>query len=121
MSRSPIPRNGRWQRERTDMTPVPLYRRILGERFDALPEVLRRFHSAPGGGRVRGTLRVERGAGWLRSAVATLLRMPESNPAVPVRLEVEVDGDRERWCRSFGERRVVTTQWGAGGLLMVFR
>jgi hypothetical protein len=44
--------------------------------------------------------------------------MPESNPAVPVRLEVEVDGDREHWCRTFGERRVVTTLWAAGGLLM---
>src|SRR4051794_10628053 len=33
--------------DRTSMTPPSLYRRILGAQFDALPEVLRRFHEAP--------------------------------------------------------------------------
>jgi hypothetical protein len=100
------------------MTSLSLYRRILGERFDALPEVLRRFHGSPAGGRARGTFRVERAEGRLRNAVAALLGMPESSQGVPVCLDVNVEGGRERWCRLFGERRLVTVQWAMGDLLM---
>ncbi len=100
------------------MRSLSLYRRILGERFDALPDVLRRFHGSPAGGRARGTFQVERATGKLQSAVASLLGMPESSQAVPVCLDVTVEGDRERWCRRIGERRLVTVQWAAGDLLM---
>jgi len=95
-----------------------LYRRILGERFDALPEVLRRFHDAPGGGRASGTLQVERAAGPLRNALASLLGLPKTATDVPVRLEVEVEGDRERWVRHLQGRRMETVQWARGDLLM---
>jgi len=100
------------------MTSHSLYRRVLGERFEALPDVLRRFHGSPTGGRARGTFQVERAAGRLHSAVASLLGMPESSQAVPVCLDVTVEGDRERWCRRFGERRLVTVQWAMRDLLM---
>ena len=95
-----------------------LYRRILGTRFEALPEVLRRFHEQPGGGRARGTFRVERNRGRLRDRLATLLEMPDPGSAVPITLEVVVEGDRERWIRGFGVRRMETVQWGRAGLLM---
>ncbi len=100
------------------MTPRPLYRRVLGARFDALPEVLRRFHDAPGGGRARGTLRVERASGPLRNALASLLRLPKSGEHVSVMLEVAIEGDRERWVRHFEGRRLETVQWARGDLLM---
>jgi hypothetical protein len=102
----------------TFMSSLPLYRRILGERFEALPEVLRRFHGSPSGGRARGTFQVERAAGRLRNALTSLLGLPESGTSVPVSLDVAVDGQRERWCRTFGERRLVTLQWAKGDLLM---
>jgi hypothetical protein len=95
-----------------------LYRRVLGPRFDALPEVLRRFHDAPGGGRARGTLRVERARGWLRNGLASLFRMPRDGTDVPVRLRVMIEGDRERWVRDFQGRRLESVQWAWGGLLM---
>jgi hypothetical protein len=47
-----------------------------------------------------------------------MLGMPESSPALPVCLEVVAEGEHERWCRSFGDRRLVTVQWAAGDLLM---
>ena len=65
-----------------------LYRRILGARFEALPAVLRQFHDADGGGRARGTFRVERGAGRLRNAGASLLGLPRAGSEVAVRLHV---------------------------------
>jgi hypothetical protein len=95
-----------------------LYRRVLGERFDSLPEVLRRFHDTPGGGRAHGTLEVERAGGWLRNAVATLLGLPEAGQDVSVRVEVKVEGERERWIRQFEGRRVETIQWAHGELLI---
>ncbi|MGH7138106.1 MAG: DUF4166 domain-containing protein [Pirellulales bacterium] len=96
----------------------PLYRRLLGERFDSLPEALRRFHDAPGGGRAHGTLQVERAGGWFRGALASLLGLPEAGKNVPVVVEVKVEGDRERWVRHFAGRRVETVQWMRGELLM---
>ena len=95
-----------------------LYRRILGDRFDALPAVLRRFHDAEGGGRARGTFRVERGPGRLRNAVASILGMPRAGTDVPVRLQVVAEGDRERWTRDFDGVRVETVQWARGESLM---
>lgn len=95
-----------------------LYRRILGERFKSLPEVLRRFHDAPGGGRAHGTLQVERGGGWLSNTVASWLGLPEAGKNIPTDVEVQVEGDRERWVRCFQGRRLETVQWMHGGLLM---
>ncbi len=95
-----------------------LYRRVLGERFEALPEVLRRFHDAPRGGKARGSLRVERPVGRFRNALASLLGMPEAAEDVPVHLQVVVEADRECWLRWFGSRRLRTVQWARGDLLM---
>src|SRR4051794_344293 len=69
----PLPGSLDIEPSRRSKVSLPLYRRILGERFEALPEVLRRFHDAPGGGRARGSFRIERGRGWLRNGLATLL------------------------------------------------
>ncbi len=100
------------------MAPPSLYRRILGDRFDALPAVLRRFHDAEGGGRARGTFRVERAPGRLRNGVASMLGMPRAGTDVPVRLQVVAEGDRERWIRDFDGHRVETVQWARGESLM---
>lgn len=95
-----------------------LYPRVLGAQFDALPEALRRFHTTPGGGSASGTLRVERGRGWLRNALASLLGLPRAGNEVPVQLRIQVEGDRERWVRSFRGQPVVSLQWAHNGLLM---
>jgi len=100
------------------MAPPSLYRRILRARFDALPAVLRRFHDAEGGGRARGTFRVERGRGRLRNGVASILGMPRAGTDVPVRLQVMSEGGRERWIRDFDGHRVETVQWAQGESLM---
>lgn len=97
---------------------TPLYRRVLGSRFDALPAVLQRFHDSPSGGRARGTLAVERGCGRLRNVVASLWRLPRSGSEVPVYLEVLVDGEKERWLRHFPDHCLRSTQWTRDGLVI---
>jgi Domain of unknown function (DUF4166) len=97
---------------------TPLYRKVLGSRFDSLPAVLRRFHDSPHGGRARGTLDVERGPGRIRNVVAALWRLPRSGSNVPVFLEVLVDGEKERWLRHFPDHCLKSTQWTREGLLI---
>ena len=54
----------------------------------------------------------------MRNALASLLGLPAAGQNVSVRVEVKVEGDRERWVRQFEGRRVETVQWLHGGLLM---
>ena len=100
------------------MAPLPLYRRILGGRYDELPPILKQFHDGASGGRARGTFRVARGDGPIRNLVAAILRMPKAGESVPIRIEVVVEGDRERWLRNFPDRCMATVQWADGNLLM---
>jgi Domain of unknown function (DUF4166) len=97
---------------------VSLYRRILGEAFDALPPVLRRFHDQESGGSASGAFCVIHGKGWLARRLARLGRLPEPGSAVPVRLRVVTEGPRERWVREVGGRRLETLQWDRQGLLV---
>lgn len=95
-----------------------LYRRILGPAFDQLPPALRQFHDLPEGGRGTGTFRVTRGQGWFRNLLAGAIGLPAQAEQVPVRLQVVVEGDRERWLRDFAGHRVVSLQWEYRGLLI---
>jgi hypothetical protein len=100
------------------MASLGLYRRVLGASFDELPDVLKRFHDGTTAGCASGTFRVVRGDGPVRNFVAGMLRLPRAGESVPIRLEVVVEGDRERWIRHFAGRRTVTVQWADGNLLM---
>ena len=96
---------------------LSLYRRVLGPRFDSLPAVLQRFHGSTTGGQARGTFRVVRQPGWVRNTLANVLGMPRAGDAVPVRLEVVVEGEKERWYRHFPGRSLASSQWADGHLL----
>lgn len=98
--------------------PVSLYQRILGDEFALLPDVLRRFHGSPEGGRLEGSFRVERGAGRVRGLLADIGGLPRASERVPLRLDVRVAGDEEHWTRSFGEQRLVTRQLARAGRLV---
>ena len=100
------------------MASLSLYRRLLGARFDELPEVLKRFHAGASRGTARGTFRVVRGHGMVRNIIAGLQRLPRAGENVPIRLEVKVNGDREQWLRHFPGRCTRTVQWADGNLLM---
>lgn len=104
--------------DRPGQNPLCLYRRTLGEAFDSLPPVLKRFHEQPCGASAQGSLRITRGPGRLRQALATLMRLPSPGEQVPLLLQVHVRGEVERWTRDFGALRLVTRQWLRHGLLI---
>jgi hypothetical protein len=101
--------------------PPSLHRRTLDEQFDTLPEELRRFHDASGGGRARGVFGIEDAKRRLPNTLASLMGMPRSGSNVPVKLQVEVEGHRERWIRDFGGHGVVTMQWARRDVLIESR
>jgi Domain of unknown function (DUF4166) len=95
-----------------------LYRRVLGERFDTLPDVLKRFHGPADKSNARGVFRVTRGKGFLRNLVATMLRMPRAGDDVPVHLEVIPLKDCEIWLRHFPGQTLKSVQWAREHLLI---
>jgi hypothetical protein len=94
-----------------------LHQRILGDSFLRLPPPLRAFHGRLGGGRASGRFELVRTRGWLQSCAAWVMRLAPAGSDVPTRLEVVVDGDRERWVRHFGSHSLITIQQEQGGLL----
>ncbi len=78
-----------------------LYRRLLGERLDALPPPLRALHERGGRQRYRGQAVVERGRGRLSRLCARLAGLPPAWQGA-VEVEIQADPQGETWIRRFG-------------------
>jgi hypothetical protein len=94
-----------------------IYQRVLGDRFDLLPQSLGRFLSDEHGGRATGRLTVTRSAGYLRGLAAAALGIPPAGDYYLL-LEVSPHGAGQRWVRRFGHHRLETTQIDHRGLLV---
>jgi NAD(P)-dependent dehydrogenase (short-subunit alcohol dehydrogenase family) len=84
--------------------PPPLYARVMGERFEALPEAVRMMHQVDGDGGAEGEGIVTRGAGLLATLLAGAMGMPPSG-SYPLHVGFTERGDTETWTRSFGAHR----------------
>ena len=98
--------------------PQSLYRRVLGDELDLLPEPMRRFHDAERGAKASGHFTVTRGAGWFRNGLASLIGLPVAGVDVPTKLSVDPSVHRECWVRRFGDHPMKTVQWQAENLLI---
>lgn len=88
-----------------------LYQRLLGNAWNDLDAAVRFMHLVEGEVRAAGMFRVRVGRGWPARGLARFLRMPSAGDAVPTRLIVRADGQREEWVRAFECRKLVTMQW----------
>jgi len=93
--------------------PGDLYPRVVGEAWARVAPQVKGMH-APGF-RAEGTLVVRHGASALARLFARLSGAPPAGDAVKVVLEVAVAGGEQRWSRTYGEHRVVTSQWVRDG------
>lgn len=93
-----------------------LYASILGPAWPSLARAVRRVHTA--GTRTRGVFTVRRGEGFFARLMGALLRMPPASAATDITLDVQPEGEIQRWRRVFGDRPLLTTQWADGGLLV---
>jgi hypothetical protein len=83
---------------------APLFRRVLGEAWDRLPESVRALHAHMEAQACQGLATVERGTGLFARVVAALFRFPRAATAVPLRVDIAPRGRGEVWRRRFGTR-----------------
>jgi hypothetical protein len=81
----------------------PLFRRLLGPAFDALPLPIRDMHGGRSVWTAEGRADVERGRHPLARMVARLFRLPQAGTEIPVRIVFRARGGRERWTRHFDD------------------
>lgn len=100
---------GRWQ-TKPAVTDAPLYRRMLGDAWQTLPEPIKAMHDLRGDRTVRGAAKVTRGRGLLARLVAGLFRFPDAGENVPVEVAFHVQNGEEVWQRQFAGRSFKSLQ-----------
>jgi NAD(P)-dependent dehydrogenase (short-subunit alcohol dehydrogenase family) len=103
--------------QRNDTPYRPLYARIMGADFVALPAPVREMHQLIGDGGAFGTATVTRGRNWLARMVAAIMRFPPAGEHDLTVHFTECDG-AERWTRNFGGSRFSSELSEASGLLV---
>jgi Domain of unknown function (DUF4166) len=98
---------------RTDA--APLYRRILGEAWNALPAPLRAMHGVDGSLTAEGVASVERGRGLVARLVARLAGFPPAASEVPVQVVFRAEDGHEHWQRTFGKSAFASVQESGSG------
>lgn len=93
----------------------PLYRRLLGDAFDQLPEPIRRMHDIGQGLEAEGMADIERGRGLLSRLVAFVLRLPPEGRSVPLTVRFEMESAGEIWRRNFAGKVFSSTQRAGAG------
>ena len=82
----------------------PLYQRVLGPAWDALPEPIRAMHALDGEKTVRGMAEVERGRGPLVWLFAAVMGLPKAGREAPVEVRFTEERGGELWRRTFAGR-----------------
>jgi hypothetical protein len=96
---------------------TPLYRRLLGERFDELPAQVAELHDVTGISVWAGRADVERGRSLASRMVATLFGLPPAGRDQPLEVTFLADGGTELWTRRFGGAVFRSLQYERRGLL----
>lgn len=96
------------QRERTaEVGRELLYRRLLGDLWDSLPDPLRALHSSR---QSEGRATVQVGRNVLARLVAKLFGFPEAGHDIPVQVSFERKNGSELWKRTFAGRSFASIQ-----------
>jgi hypothetical protein len=94
-----------------------LFRRLIGDGFEALPVQLRAVHDGPALRTYAGRCHVERGTGLLSRLCGAVASLPPAADVVPIRVSIESHARGETWTRDFGGRTMRSTMTERGGLL----
>ena len=84
--------------------PEPLYRRVMGDRFERLPPAVASLHSVLRDGGASGRAVVTKGHNPLARIVAAVMRFPSSGKHA-LHVAFEERGGVERWTRDFSGQR----------------
>lgn len=83
--------------------PAPLYARVMGPRYDALPETVREMHRVCADAGATGEATVERGGSIAARLVASVMGFPHAGTH-PLHVSFIERGGVETWTRTFGDR-----------------
>jgi uncharacterized protein DUF4166/saccharopine dehydrogenase-like protein len=89
---------------------APLYRRLLGDAYAALPAPIRAMHDLTGTLTAEGRASIERGTHPLARAIAAAVGFPPAGRDVPVKVEFTLRDGCEVWRRDFAGRTFASTQ-----------
>jgi len=89
---------------------APLYKRLLGDAWWALPDPVRTMHDLGGDLVAEGCASVERGTGPGARWVAALFGFPQAGADVPVKVAFLLRDGKEIWRREFNGRVMQSTQ-----------
>jgi len=100
------------QREsKSDADPAPLYKRMLGEAWDALPAPLAAMHNVTAQEqKAEGVARVERGKNLVARLIAAAFGFPQAGENVPVKVSFQLKDGGELWQRDFAGRKFSSFQ-----------
>ena len=89
---------------------APLYRKILGSAFSALPPRVQELHGSVGTRQWTGFAEVRRGRGPAAALVATLVGFPKTAARAEVTVKFTPEKGAERWVRSFDGKSFSSVQ-----------
>lgn len=96
----------------------PLYRRVMGDGFERLPEVTRRLHRGRPAVIAEGEAVVAPAENAIARLIARWLGVPVEEGRVPVRVVIESREGREHWTRFFADKPMRSVMSMApGGLI----
>ena len=96
---------------------LPLYRRIIGKRFDELPPLVRELHDLEGTSVWKGRAEVQRGRSLVSRLVGALSSLPPAGDDHALHVTFSALGERELWERQFGTSLFRSVQYERNGLL----
>lgn len=82
-------------------TYAPLYRRVMGQAYETLPQPMRDMHDVYGDAGAKGEATVTRGRSRLAGLIADIMRFPPQGEYA-LHVSFEEEGGVERWTRDFG-------------------
>lgn len=94
---------------------APLYERILGSAWNALPAEIRVMHQVAKTAVAEGRASVERGHGVLARLAGSVVGFPAATADTPVRVRFDVMDGVETWTRSFGAETFHSEQFAGAG------
>lgn len=94
---------------------MSLFQEILGNRFNELPDEVKRVHDARERKTLKGRCDVVRGEHWLVAPIAWVASLPNVQRDAPITVTIERQERFERWCRNFDGHQMNSRLWRENG------
>ncbi|UHS60736.1 DUF4166 domain-containing protein [Agrobacterium vaccinii] len=81
----------------------PVYKQVLGPRFETLPETVKALHDSQQARSWQGSATVKRGRSAFARLICKFMKFPQGSDGVPVQVVITPGHNCELWTRTFGQ------------------